>query len=645
MKLTKVRIKNYKCIHDSTEFDIDDITCLVGKNESGKTAILETLHKFNPLYTTPGFDRPNDYPVENNGTENDIVEATFSLEQKDIEEIEEFITCECVNAGEPTIILSIDYSSHIKVVKYGFEVDVAAIVKHILTATEIKTNSRGKNPTKLAKDLLAQLDPSENARYHNVLENIASSNLPTYIFNSILRARIPKFIYFDRYPQMRGVIEISGLFSRIQDGTISPVDQPIVEILKSAGVNYDVLINSQSDNERGIEIKKAQNAVNKELNKILGSWSQHEIYCMESEILPLNLSIYIRDRRNSESYLTRKPFESESQGFRWFFSFLMTRKHFYMDNNDVILLLDEPGLSLHAKAQKDLLQFFEDELASRHQVIYTTHSPFMIDLGHLNRVRTVENKSLEEESNQLKYSELGTKVSSDVLSAGKDTLIPLQSAIGYDISQGLFISKNFLIVEGKSDEIYIKAISRLLEKSGKHGLGPWNIVCTGGIGKVASFVNLFGATGLNLAVLVDSHNNERQQIENLSNGGNIDKDKVLTYADFTGNKESDVEDMLTPDFYLKLVNGAFDLSIKETDLPMHPRIISSLESYFKKYPIRNGVGFSHLKPANYLMAYIESAKVPEEVLRRFQKVFDQLNERKNVEPGKVHGTVVPPSKG
>ena len=66
MKLTKVRIKNYKCIHDSTEFDIADITCLVGKNESGKTAILEALDKFNPFDTAPGFDRL-DYPVENIG--------------------------------------------------------------------------------------------------------------------------------------------------------------------------------------------------------------------------------------------------------------------------------------------------------------------------------------------------------------------------------------------------------------------------------------------------------------------------------------------------------------------------------------------------------------------------------------------------
>ncbi len=635
MKLTKVRVKNYKCIHDSTEFDIDDITCLVGKNESGKTAILETLHKFNPFDTTDPvstkFDHSKDDPVKiptASKLEDNIVEATFFLEQEDIEEIEKFITCKCINSSDPTITLSRGYSDNVpSVVKYDFEVDLDAIIKKISAATKIKANSSVKDPTKLTKDLLTKLDSSENDHYYRILEQIASSNLRDYIFASILRARIPKFIYFDqyKYPQMSGVIEISGLFSRIQEGKTSPVDQPIVEILNLAKVNYDVLISAQSDNERGIEIKKAVNAVNKELNKILESWSQHKIYCMESEILSSNLSIYIKDRKNPESYLTRKPFESESQGFRWFFSFLMTQKHFYTDNDDdIILLLDEPGLSLHAKAQNDLLQFFEDELASRHQVIYTTHSPFMIDLGHLNRVRTVENKSLEEESDQLKYSESGTKVSPDVLSAGKDTLIPLQSALGYDISQGLIISKNFLIVEGKSDEIYIKVISSLLEKKGRQGLGPWNIVLTGGIGNVASFVKLFGSTGLDIAVLIDRHNNERQQIENLSNGGVIDKDRVLTYADFTENNEADVEDMLTLDFYLELVERTYDISIKKAKLPKRSRVISRLESYFKTHRILNGVRFTHIKPAEYLMKNIELIEVPEEVLDRFQKVFDKL---------------------
>ena len=664
MKLTKVRIKNYKCIHDSTEFDIDDITCLVGKNESGKTAVLEALHKFNPFYpTNPDsikFDRSNDYPVEvptGSKLEDNIVEATFSLEQEDIEEIENFITCKCVNGSEPTITLLGGYSNTVSVVKYGFEVDLDAIIEHISTAAEIKTNPSMKDPTKLAKDLLTQLDPSENAPYCNVLENIASSDLRTYIFSSILRARIPQFIYFDQYPQMQGVMNINSLFDGIKKRQTQPVEQPIVKILESAGMNYNVLINPEKDNERGIEIKKAENALNKKLNEILASWSQHKIYCMESEILSsgsgdnLTLSIYIEDRRKTESYVTRKPFESESHGFLWFFSFLMMRKHFYADNNAVILLLDEPGLSLHAKAQKDLLQFFEDDLVSRHQVIYTTHSPFMIDLGHLNRVRTVENRSLEEELSQLKYSELGTKVSPDAFSAGKDTLIPLQSALGYDISQGLFISRNFLVVEGKSDEIYIRAISCLLEKRDGQGLGPWNIVPTGGIGNVASFVKLFGSAGLNLAVLVDRHNNERQQIENLSNEGTIDKDRVLTYTDFTENKESDVEDMLTLDFYLELVERTYDISIKKADLPKRSRIVPRLENYFEMNSIP---GFRHIKPAEYLMKNIESIEVPEEVLNRFRKVFDKLNDISEsqselevsvskADSDVVEGTNIPPS--
>ena len=203
------------------------------------------------------------------------------LEQEDIEEIEKFITCECVNASEPTITLSRGYSDPVpSVVKYSFEVDPDAVIKHISTTTKIKTNPRAKDSTKLAKELLTQLDPSENAPYYNVLENIASSNLRDYIFSSVLRARIPRFIYLYQYPRMPGVISINSLFDRIKERQTQPLDQPIVEILKSARVNYDVLINAQSDNERGIEIKKAENALNKELNEILESWSQHK-----SEIL------------------------------------------------------------------------------------------------------------------------------------------------------------------------------------------------------------------------------------------------------------------------------------------------------------------------------------------------------------------------
>ncbi|MYK20127.1 AAA family ATPase, partial [Candidatus Poribacteria bacterium] len=343
MKLTKVRIKNFQCIHDSTEFDIGDITCLVGKNESGKTAILKALHKFNPFDTTPGFERPNDYPVENNQTENDVVEVTFSLEQKDIDRIEEFITCKCLNAGESTITLSNGYSNTIKVVKYGFEVDTDAIISHVSTEANVKKlNPSITDPTKIAKEFLAELDPSENQPHYSILEALASSNLRDLIYNSILSPKIPKFIYSDEYHQMSSVVNINQLFGNMQGNQTQPADQPIAEILKSAEVNFNHIINSERDNDYGIAIRKAKSAIDKVLNEIFKSWSQHEIYSMESEIVRATkeddptLRIYITDgRKAKEGYLTRKPFESESHGFIWFFSFLMMQKHFYSDNNDV----------------------------------------------------------------------------------------------------------------------------------------------------------------------------------------------------------------------------------------------------------------------------------------------------------------------
>ena len=258
MKLTKVRIKNYKCIHDSTEFDIDDITCLVGKNESGKTAILEALDKFNPFDTAPRFDRLNDYPVENNRTENDVVEVTFSFEQKDIDEIEKSITCKCLNADEPTITLSSGYSNTIKVVRYGFEVDTDAIISHISTEANIKLNPSITDPTKIAKDLLAELDRSENELHYHILEALESTKLKDLIYNSNLSRRIPKFICFHEYQLINSVVNINGLFNNMQGGDTPPSDQPITEILKSARVNFNHIINPERDNDYGIAIRKAK---------------------------------------------------------------------------------------------------------------------------------------------------------------------------------------------------------------------------------------------------------------------------------------------------------------------------------------------------------------------------------------------------
>jgi len=112
----------------------------------------------------------------------------------------------------------------------------------------------------------------------------------------------------------------------------------------------------------------------------------------------------------------------------------------------VNILLDEPGLNLHGRAQGDLLRYIEEKLEPNHQVIYTTHSPFMVPADRLDYVRTVED--VVEQKGPFDFISHGTKVGGDVLSTDPDTLFPLQAALGYEISQTLFVGEHTLLVEG-----------------------------------------------------------------------------------------------------------------------------------------------------------------------------------------------------
>src|SRR5690606_35737996 len=154
-----------------------------------------------------------------------------------------------------------------------------------------------------------------------------------------------------------------------------------------------------------------------------------------------HLEIRVRDPRHGFT----SNFGQRSSGFQWFFSFLAAFSEFEGRDGGVVVLLDEPALALHGKAQDDFLRFINERLAPVAQVIYTTHSPFMVEVGRLERVRVVEDKG----------PNTGAVVSSEVLSVGGETLFPLQAALGYDIAQSLFVGPANLVIEGTSDFTYL----------------------------------------------------------------------------------------------------------------------------------------------------------------------------------------------
>jgi predicted ATP-dependent endonuclease of OLD family len=200
--------------------------------------------------------------------------------------------------------------------------------------------------------------------------------------------------------------------------------------------------------------------------------------------------IWISDDRRPDVDI---ELESRSKGFQWFFSFYLV---FLVESDeghkDAILLLDEPGLHLHPTAQQELIAFFE-ELAGRNMVIYSTHSPFLIDGEHIHRVRPVT----EDETGH-------SRITTDTWPRDRETIFPLQAAAGYAMVRGLFQHRKNVLVEGMTDYLYLHTLSLLCRATGRVAL-PDDIYVTpcGGTKQVGHLASLFLGQEVRPLVLLD----------------------------------------------------------------------------------------------------------------------------------------------
>ncbi len=687
MLLTQVQITNYKSIHDSTQFEVGQITCLVGKNESGKTALLQALYKLNPVVPEHAmFDVTDEYPraeVEEyrqkvEGKEIDpaiVVQAEYALDPDEIKTVEA-VYGEGVLVSA-TIRLSKGYDNKLYI---GVETDEAAAVRGLVKSHKL--------PAEVAKDALAydnlqalkdylEADGQERQQKHaaaraqaqalpdpdaktkaiheaetlaeseaakklkGLLSAILLNDLSLHIWTHYLKARWPKFLYFNEYYQMEGHVNIEKLKER-QSGhngqKLRDSDRPMLGLIDLARLKLDELLNPQRTEEL---IAKLEGASNHLSRQILKYWSQNKHLQVRFDVRAgrpgdpeeMRAGNNLWGRVDDTVHRVSTQLGRRSRGFLWFFSFLAWFGQQKKTKEPMILLLDEPGLFLHAKAQADLLRYIEEELKDHHQVIYTTHSPFMVEPRHFDRVRIVEDKSIDSKE-PLPPDQAGTKVFRDVLAAGEGSLFPLQGALGYDIAQTLFVGPSCLIVEGASDLLYLQTMTALLEEAGRQGLDRrWTITPVGGSEKVPTFAALLGSQkGLTIATLIDLQKKDQQTIENLYRRKLLHKSHVLTFAEFTGTAEADIEDMFDVAWYLKLVNGEYTKELskkpKESDVKGgHPRILVRLEGFLKAHPLKGTVQFSHFRPARYFTENVGTLKkqLSAATLDRFVAAFKKLN--------------------
>lgn len=649
MKLKKIRVTNYKSCVDSDEFLVGDITCLVGKNEAGKTALLEAVYKLNPVLDSEGnYDVTEEYPRSevseyelaiHKGEKKHatVITVFFELDEEEIESVEDNYEKGILLSSELIISKGYDNKKNITLM-----IDEKKMVNKMTKDASLSDPVRDKaiactDLNKLSSVLQEASPDGGVTELLKTVNAILKDGATIYIYNKYLKDWTPKFFYFDEYYQLEGYVNLESLKQRLADNKVRDSDKPMLGLIHLSRLSIDQFLDPKKTQDLTNRLEGASNHITK---TILKYWTQNKRLSMKFDVrngLPEdpqemrsghNLLCQVYNERHKASTLLGK----RSKGFVWFFSFLAWFSKVKEDGKPLILLLDEPALFLHAKAQYDMLKYMEAELATEYQVVYTTHSPFMVDPNRFDRVRIVEDRSLESDD-PLDYTKEGTKVLTEVLEISEDSAFPLQGALGYEIFQTLFIGPNCLVVEGVSDLLYLQTINGILERKNKVGLDKrWTITPVGGSDKVPTFVALIGAqTRLKVATLIDIQSKYRQSIENLYKKKLLKKKNVLTFADFTKKDESDIEDMFEVPFYLMLVNKEFEKEltkpIEDSGLPKRKdRILTRLDVHFEQSPLKRGK-FNHYRPARYFMENVNALEchISESVLQRFEDAFIQLN--------------------
>ncbi len=588
MKLKSVQVKNFKCVEDSTEFEVCPVTCLVGKNEAGKTSLLEALYKLNPDVEELGqFDVLLEYPRRRR--------KAYELSQQTQE-------------AEPDDAL--------------------------ITTWELQDEDMELLETLLGPEVVKSRSVEIRKGYYKGSKSTMD-----------IEALLPTFVYFSKFHVMDGRVSIDDMIEKQQEGRLSGSDRIFLALLNLVGTTPTKVRDVSSSEELIADLEAASAPITE---KICHYWSQNRNLRVSFYVHtgkpqdppPFNKGLVFETRILNTRHNVTLNIDERSSGFGWFFSFLVwfsqVRK-IYGDN--LVILLDDPGFGLHAKAQKDLLTYISEELESHYQVIYTTHSPFMLDMRKLRRARTVED--IVEVSHEGKELYRGTKVGDRILSSDEDTLVPLKAALGFEITQTLFSGKKVLLVERPSDMLYLKWFSQRLLERGRTALdSDWAIAPCGEIQKMCALLSLMGEGRSNTAMLLDGAVGRKENSLSPDDSELLRDRRVFTsdmYVDVNGGS---IEDLMGRRAYFALVNSRYKLprkyELREGGqiIPTIP-VIKEVEDYFRSLP-SGGIELNRYAPAEHLVEngrkLVKKLRDLDEGLDRFEKLFTDLTESLSAQP-------------
>jgi predicted ATP-dependent endonuclease of OLD family len=693
MKLLKFKIENFRSVENSDWVKAEDVTCLVGTNESGKTNLLIALWKLNPannelIIPLDDYPRKQYHNYEQTDGEEVFISAEFEVNTKTASSLSE-------KSGwheglMKQVIVKRKYNGEYiyEFVKNQLDsIDKSHLIDLLNNVLQEYNSSElpNKEEAETNKNIIdfINLELSKVSGKNNILNKQdvidIKANFTTFIETSykrktnlntffdtclfpkldriisafdakgitvsdeckkIIKAKLPKFVYYSDYGNLDSEIYLPHVienFGRKDLGEreraksrslkvlfefVNLEPEQILELGKEAPiehiieyqVNYnnqrtktadkiekpkevDIEEESRKKREREILLQSASTSLT---TKFKEWWKQGE-YKFRFQADGNHFRIWVSDDKRLEEI----ELECRSKGLQWFFSFFLI---FLVESKDshsnCILLLDEPGISLHPMAQIDLINFF-NSLSKENQLIYTTHSPFLVSPNNLSGVHAMY------------VGDKGESVVSPDLRSNKKiaekSIYPIHAAIGITVSETLLYGCQPVLVEGISDQIYLQLIKKYVLSQGKY-INDKEIVFipTGGVKGMSPVIKILCGRENDLPfVLLDSDKPGLDKQKQLTNGLYADaKDKILSIATFVKKGEYEIEDLMPSEELARTFSKQYRRVNSEDDFDY---------SFDKTQPIVNQME-SFAKENGYTLT--EGWKV--DLAKECQKSFDRM---------------------
>jgi len=600
IRLASIRIQHFRSIEDSGKVDIDrNITALIGQNESGKTNSLKALYSFNQDYSYSEEDicnisnqrrqflqanDPEEIPIvtlwfegelalsladaENNIRVDELRVTKFydghyemeSIEPEDaIEEyivnVEQEIVNDLLSKVLDTLETMEDNGNFQN--EFGDQIDKGGYEG---TKNELTQGSHSLTEfTDMLSDLQEELNRFRQESNHNNAQNAANttrnevnaiieeandslSDLQSDQVDSrdehALLTQLPTFILHENVNQLEDSLTLDELIKA--DGEY----RTFKNLLSLTGLEPRQL----KDTEPGERLPMTESASTEITGLVNESWTQENIE-IDINVDGDVLSVYLSD----PSEAMNQP-GNRSKGFQWFLGFYINftaRTQGEFKNS--ILLLDDPGVYLHPSGQKDLLSTLR-QLTDGNQIIYNTHSPFLIDKDRLDKIRIVETPN----------ENSGTKITSEFHHNDHDVLAPVRAAFGATLADSLFGNRQNVLVEGYSDKILIDAFSNYFRRRNRAELSldptQISVVNVGGTNKMPYFARLIATEGYDYLSLLDDDTAGHDLKQEIADDRELDEDRVILLGDiieeFSGFA-AEIEDLFDNEFYYEATLSAY----------------------------------------------------------------------------------------